>query len=283
MPVPSGLLIDIAMLIVREVWRSWRRRTLPATARTSTRSRPPARRLSPIGRLLRLAAIVAILWLVWREITRRREALIAARRAVSAPAPPPLAPPAAPPAPAAPPPPAAPGSPGSPEEATPPATPPLPAPAAASPPAAPGAPESPEETAPPKANGDIGAAEHPVPAVALPVTPGAPESPEEAPPPAAPGSPGSPEEAPPPTANGDIGAAEHSTPAAASDDSEAEAQETRNGELIGWCARCREHHPMQRVTYTTNASGRPIARGVCPVCGAGITRFVAWSRGKVEG
>ncbi len=264
MPVPSGLLIDIAVLIVREVWRSWRRRTLPATARTSTRSRPPARRLSPIGRLLRLAAIVAILWLVWREITRRREALIAARRAVSAPAAPP--PPAAPPAPAAPPPPAAPGAPGSPEEATPPATPPLPAPAAASPPAAPGAPESPEETAPPKANGDIGAAEHPVPAVAPPVTPGAPESPEEA---------------TPPTANGDIGAAEHSTPAAASDDSEAEAQETRNGELIGWCARCREHHPMQRVTYTTNASGRPIARGVCPVCGAGITRFVAW--GQREG
>ncbi|MCL6540321.1 MAG: DUF5679 domain-containing protein [Roseiflexus sp.] len=237
MPVPSGLLIDIAVLIVREVWRSRRRRTLPATARPSTRSRPPARRLSPIGRLLRLAAIVAILWLVWREITRRREALIAARRAVSAPAPPPLAPPAAPPAPAAPP-----------------------------PPAAPGAPESPEETAPPTANGDIGAAEHPVPAVALPVTPGAPESPEEA---------------TPPTANGDIGAAEHSTPAAASDDSEAEAQETRNGELIGWCARCREHHPMQRVTYTTNASGRPIARGVCPVCGAGITRFVAW--GQREG
>ncbi len=202
MPVPSGLLIDIAVLIVREIWRSWRR-TLPATARTSTRSRPPARQLSPIGRLLRLAAIVAILWLVWREVTRRREALIAARRAVSAPAPPPLAPPAAPPAPAAPP-----------------------------PPAAPGAPESQEETTPPAANGDIGAAEH-------------------------------------------------STPAAASDDSEAEAQETRNGELIGWCARCREHHPMQRVTYTTNASGRPIARGVCPVCGAGITRFVAW--GQREG
>ena len=237
MPLPSGLLIDIAVLIVREVWRSRQRRTLPTTARTSTRSRPPARRLSPIGRLLRLAAIVAILWLAWREITRRREALIAARRAVSAPAPPPLAPPAAPPAPAAPP-----------------------------PPAASGAPESLEETTPSAANGDIGAAEHPVPAVAPPVTPGAPESPEEA---------------PPPTANGDIGAAEHPTPAAASDDSEAEAQETRNGELIGWCARCREHHPMQRVTYTTNASGRPIARGVCPVCGAGITRFVAW--GQREG
>ncbi len=241
MPVPSGLLIDIAVLIVREVWRSWRRRTLPATARTSTRSRPPARRLSPIGRLLRLAAIVAILWLVWREITRRREALIAARRAVSAPATPPAPaplPPVAPPAPAAPP-----------------------------PPAAPGAPESLEEVTPPAANGDIGAAEHPVPAVAsLPAAPGAPESPEET---------------APPTTNGDIGAAEHPTPAAASDDSEAEAQETRNGELIGWCARCREHHPMQRVTYTTNASGRPIARGVCPVCGAGITRFVAW--GQREG
>lgn len=232
MPVPSGLLIDIAVLIVREVWRSRRRRTLPSTARTSTRSRPPARRLSPIGRLLRLAAIVAILWLVWREVTRRREALIAARRAVSAPAAPPLAPPAAPP---------------------------LPAPAVV-PPAAPGAPESLEEATPSAANGDIGAAEHPAPP----------------PPPAAPGAPESLEEATPPGSDREGRVADSPTSAAASDDSEAEAQETRNGELIGWCARCREHHPMQRVTYTTNVSGRRIARGVCPVCGAGITRFVAW-------
>jgi len=222
MPVPSGLLIDIAMLIVREVWRSRRRRTLPATARTSTRSRPPARRLSPIGRLLRLAAIMAILWLVWREVTRRREALIAARRAVSAPAAPSLAPPATPPAPA----PAAPGAPESLEEAPPPATPPLPVPAV------PGAPESLEEATPPGSDREGRVADSP-------------------------------------------------TPAAASDDSEAEAQETRNGELIGWCARCREHHPMQCVTYTTNVSGRRIARGVCPVCGAGITRFVTW--GQREG
>jgi hypothetical protein len=269
-PVPSGLLIDIAVLIVREVWRSRRRRTLPATARPSTRSRPPARRLSPIGRLLRLAAIMAILWLVWREVTRRREALIAARRAASAPVTPPLAPPAAPhpPAPAVAPP-AAPGAPASPSETTPPEpngedeTAAHPAPAAA-PPAAPGAPAFPGETTPPEPNGEDETAAHPAPAAALP--------------PVTPGAPGSPEEVTPPTANGDIGAAEHPTPAAASDDSEAEAQETRNGELIGWCARCREHHPMQRVTYTTNASERPIARGVCPICGAGITRFVAWEQ-----
>ena len=227
MPVPSGLLIDIAMLIVREVWRSRRRRTLPATARTSTLSRPPARRLSPIGRLLRLAAIVAILWLVWREVTRRREALIAARRAVSAPVAPPLAPPAAPPAPAPPPP--------------------------------PGAPETLEEVPPPAA----------------------PRAPAPAPPPVAPGAPESLEEAPPPGSDREGRVADSPTPAAASDDSEAKAQETRNGELIGWCARCREHHPMQRVTYTTNVSGRRIARGVCPVCGAGITRFVTW--GQREG
>jgi hypothetical protein len=277
-PVPSGLLIDIAVLIVREVWRSRRRRTLPATARTSTRSRSPARRLSPIGRLLHLAAIVAILWLVWREVTRRREALIAARRAVSAPAAPSLAPPATPPAPApaapgapesleeAPPPatpplpvPAVPGAPESLEEAPPPAAPPAPAPAAASPPVAPGAPESQEETAPPAA----------------------PPAPAPAPPPVAPGAPGSLEEATPPGSDREGRVADSPTPAAASDDSEAEAQETRNGELIGWCARCREHHPMQCVTYTTNVSGRRIARGVCPVCGAGITRFVTW--GQREG
>ena len=268
MPVPSGLLIDIAMLIVREVWRSRRRRTLPATARTSTRSRPPARRLSPIGRLLRLAAIMAILWLVWREVTRRRSALIAAHRAASAPiAPPPAAPPAAPPSPA-PPPPAAPGAPGSPEEVPPPAAPPVPT-APLPPPTASGAPGSPEEAPPPTANGEGEAAEHPAPAAAsLPDTPGTPASSAET---TLPG------------ADEDGGAAEHPMLAVVSDDSEAEAQETRNGELIGWCARCREHHPMQQVTFTTNASGRRIARGVCPICGAGITRFVAWSRGKVEG
>ena len=238
MPVPSGLLIDIAMLIVREVWRSRRRRALPAAARTPTRSHSPARQLSPIGRLLRLAAIVAILWLVWREVTRRRSALIAAHRAASAPiAPPPAAPPAAPPSPAPP------------------------------PPAAPGAPGSPEEAPPPTANGEGEAAEHPAPAAAsLPDTPGTPASSAET---TLPG------------ADEDGGAAEHPMLAVVSDDSEAEAQETRNGELIGWCARCREHHPMQQVTFTTNASGRRIARGVCPVCGAGITRFVTW--GQREG
>jgi len=277
-PVPSGLLIDIAVLIVREVWRSRRRRTLPATARTSTLSRPPARRLSPIGRLLRLAAIVAILWLVWREVTRRREALIAARRAVSAPVAPPLAPPAAPPAPA-PPLPAAPGAPETLEEAPPPAAPRAPAPVA------PGAPETLEEAPPPAAP----RAPAPPPPPGAPETleevppPAAPRAPAPAPPPVAPGAPESLEEAPPPGSDREGRVADSPTPAAASDDSEAKAQETRNGELIGWCARCREHHPMQRVTYTTNVSGRRIARGVCPVCGAGITRFVAWSRGRVEG
>lgn len=226
MPVPPGLLIDIAVLIAREVWRSRQRRTLPAGARTSTRPRTPSRRLSPIGRLLRLAAIATILWLVWREVTRRRDALIAARRAASATAAPPM-PPAAPPV-------------------------PTPAPLTA-------APASPEAATPPAADGEAGDEAQPAPAEALPS--------------ASPAAPASPEAATPPAANGEAGGGVHSV-AAASDDSGTEGQERRNGELIGWCARCREHHPMQQVTFTTNASGRRIARGICPVCGAGITRFV---------
>lgn len=194
MPVPPGLLIDIAVLIAREVWRSRRRRTLPASARGSTWPRASSRRLSPIGRLLRLAAIATILWLVWREVTRRRDALIAARRVASATATPPPMPPAASPVP----------------------VPPLP-----------------------------------------PVVPGAPESREAA---AAPRAPGAGEEA---------------AQAGSVDDRDARAKAMRNSELIGWCARCREHYPMQQVTFTTNASGRRIARGVCLVCGAGIIRFVA--------
>ncbi|MGQ9550056.1 MAG: hypothetical protein ACUVSW_04575, partial [Roseiflexus sp.] len=119
MPVFSGLLIEIAVLIAREVWRKRRRRTLPASAWASTRPRASSRRLSPIGRLLRLTAIVVVLWLIWREVARRRDALIATRRAASATAAPPPMPPATPPVPVPPLPPAVPGAPESREAAAP--------------------------------------------------------------------------------------------------------------------------------------------------------------------
>ncbi len=231
MPVPPGLLIDIAMLIAREVWRSRRRRTLPARTRVSTRPRASSRRLSPIGRLLRLTAIVVVLWLIWREVTRRRDALIAARRAASTTAAPPPMPPAAAPVPM---------------------PPPLPT--------VPGAPES-REAASPGTPGEGGEAAQAASAEAVP--------------PVSPAAPASPEAAAPPGTTGQGEEVTQSESVVVSDDADVGTQAICNNELIGWCARCREHYPMQQVTFTTNASGRRIARGVCLVCGTGIIRFVA--------
>lgn len=216
MPVPPSLLMDIALLVVREYWRSRKRRTAPAAARTPAPSRAPVRRLSRVGRVLRLAVIAGVLWLIWREVARRRAALIEARRtafsraalSTATPAPPPL-----PSAPAAPP--AAPLPPAEPSPASGDATPSVPL---------------------------VDPAEHAVSCADA----------------------------------SDSSPSEHAQP---------EGEESGNGALIGWCARCRARHPMQQVTFEVNASGRSIARGTCPVCGAGIARFVArerMERGNIE-
>ncbi|MDW8145122.1 MAG: DUF5679 domain-containing protein [Roseiflexaceae bacterium] len=218
MPVPPGLLMDIAILVVREYWRSRRRRAAPAMARTPALPRAPARRLSLVERVLRLAAIAAALWLIWHEVTRRCAALIEARRAAVKRAAPMSA---VPPEPSLPPAPAAP-------------------------------PASPLPAEPSSASKEL--------------TPSAPlvESTER----------------PASNAASDSALMEHTAPDDASD-----GEETSDGALIGWCTRCRARHPMQQVTFEINAGGRSIARGICSVCGAGITRFVAhehMERGNVE-
>ncbi len=255
MPVPPGLLIDIAILIIREYWRSRRRRAAPVAARASAPSRAPARRLSLAGRVLRLAVIAGVLWLIWREVTRRRAALIEARRAAVSRAA--LAPGAAPmqalpPAPAAPPaaPPPVALSPASEDAAL-----------SVSPV------EAAEQTASAIGASDVPPSEHAAPAEPSPASEDAALSPPQV-------------EAKEHAAAGDAPAAEPAAP-----DDAPDGEETRNGALIGWCARCRARHPMQQVTFETNAGGRSIARGICPVCGAGITRFVAreqMERGNVE-
>ncbi|MCS6939677.1 MAG: DUF5679 domain-containing protein [Roseiflexus sp.] len=210
MPVPPGLLMDIAILIVREVWRSRKRRAMPAVTRAPAPLRAPARHLSLAGRMLRLAVIAGVLWLIWREVTRRRAALIEARHAAINRSTPMTAASSAPSLP--------------PDPAAPPASPPLPAePSPASEDTTPSAPlaESVEHVA-----SDTDAS--------------------------------------------DSALLEHAAP-----DSASEGEEAINGALIGWCARCRARHPMQQVTFEINAGGRSIARGICSVCGAGITRFIA--------
>lgn len=214
MPVPPGLLMDIAILIVREYWRSRKRHAAPTAMHAPAPSRPPnRRRRSPIGRALRLAAIVGLLWLIWREVTHRRKVLIEAQRAAN--------------------------------KQVAPMTAVLPAPAPPpAPPASLAAPPAPVE--PTSTSGDA------VPSVA-PVEPT--------------------EHGISDTGSSALVSPEHAAPEDASAD-----EERRNSVLIGWCVRCRAYQPMQQVTFEINAAGRSIARGVCPVCGAGITRFVAQER-----
>lgn len=259
MPVPPGLLMDIAILVVREFWRSRRRRTAPVVKRAPASSRAPARRLSLAGRILRLAVIAGVLWLIWREVTRRRAALIEARRAAvsrAALAPGAFPTPSLPPAPAAPraaPPPVA-LSPASEDVAL-----------SVSPV------EAAEQTASATGAGDVPPSEHAASAEPSPVS-------EDAALTAPPVE--SAEQTASAIGASDVPPSEH----AASDDA-LDGEEIRNGALIGWCARCRARHPMRQVTFETNAVGRSIARGVCSVCGAGITRFVAreqMERGNVE-
>lgn len=45
-------------------------------------------------------------------------------------------------------------------------------------------------------------------------------------------------------------------------------------DLIGYCARCRVKRPIADPQPTTTKTGRSAVRGVCPVCGTSMFRFV---------
>ncbi len=44
---------------------------------------------------------------------------------------------------------------------------------------------------------------------------------------------------------------------------------------VAYCARCRTKRPMSDPEPTTTKTGRRAMRGVCPVCGASMFRFVS--------
>jgi Domain of unknown function (DUF5679) len=46
-------------------------------------------------------------------------------------------------------------------------------------------------------------------------------------------------------------------------------------EISGYCMRCKTKRPIQNVHRETTESGRPAARGTCPVCGANMFTFLA--------
>jgi len=74
------------------------------------------------------------------------------------------------------------------------------------------------------------------------------------------------------------------TPAAdtapASADSTADGAEAAESveveaEISGYCMRCKTKRPIQNAHRETTESGRPAARGTCPICGANMFTFLA--------
>jgi hypothetical protein len=54
-----------------------------------------------------------------------------------------------------------------------------------------------------------------------------------------------------------------------------EADNTVETDVSGYCMRCKTKRPIQNAQRETTESGRPAARGTCPVCGANMFTFLA--------
>ena len=55
----------------------------------------------------------------------------------------------------------------------------------------------------------------------------------------------------------------------------AEAIGSADVEITGYCMRCKTKRPIQNAHRETTESGRPAARGTCPVCGANMFTFLS--------
>ncbi len=44
--------------------------------------------------------------------------------------------------------------------------------------------------------------------------------------------------------------------------------------ITAYCVRCKTQRPMTKVESYTTANGRAALKGTCPVCGAGLFKFV---------
>lgn len=51
-------------------------------------------------------------------------------------------------------------------------------------------------------------------------------------------------------------------------------------EFEAYCVKCREKRTVKDGKVETNDKGRKMAKGVCPVCGTKVTRFLS---SKTEG
>lgn len=43
----------------------------------------------------------------------------------------------------------------------------------------------------------------------------------------------------------------------------------------GYCVKCRQKRSIKNATVEKTSSGRPMAKGICPVCGTKVTRFLS--------
>jgi hypothetical protein len=43
----------------------------------------------------------------------------------------------------------------------------------------------------------------------------------------------------------------------------------------GYCIKCRQKRSIKNATVETTSNGRRIAKGICPVCGTKVTRFIS--------
>ena len=48
----------------------------------------------------------------------------------------------------------------------------------------------------------------------------------------------------------------------------------------GYCVKCRKKHNIKGASVVKTAAGRPMAKGVCPVCGTTVTRFLSNKEAK---
>lgn len=46
-------------------------------------------------------------------------------------------------------------------------------------------------------------------------------------------------------------------------------------EYEGYCVKCREKRQISDGKVVETSTGRPIAKGPCPVCGTTVTRFLS--------
>ena len=43
-----------------------------------------------------------------------------------------------------------------------------------------------------------------------------------------------------------------------------------------YCVKCRKHRDIKDGKEEKTANGRPIAKGVCPICGTKVNRFLSF-------